>query len=372
MRIFKLSPQKKIYLLSFFRDEPVWELYSQDGREKVDRPVKNPGIPILAIIPDRFFFFYIPRAIQGKNLRHSREAARLQLGHLFPSPGPGEDMGVLNTGNEILGFFQKADFGHFLEKYKDQLAMAGSVTTPFLLGRALMHAENISSWYTRNPGDPVVLVRKDRLDYFSGDDRELEKRLGNHKSDEKPVLLEFRDLVSRLTNMVIPWSRFRLSLPEIEVRRGETRFLAGVAAVILVAGLLFCFGEIFKLFSARSYKNDWEKALESLYASALGPDFGSDPYGLLLYRASQSRSEDQNGLDILSLLGILSGSAPDSLVVESLSLGIDSGVIRAFVGSYDEMENFINQLRRNNKYTFTLDQADSADGRVNLTIRVAY
>lgn len=372
MKFFKLSPQKEIYLLSFFQDQPVWELYSQSGIQKINRPVTKTKTPVLAVIPDRFFFFYIPQGIKGKNRRHSRDAARLQLGHMFPAPATDEEVGVLDTGHEILGFFRRADLGRFLEKHKNELALAGTVTTTFLLGRALMSADNTLSWYTQNPGDPLVLVREDGLDYFSGDVQELESRLGNTDPEQKPVCMGYTDLVSKLTDMVIPWNRFRLSLPELEARQGQTKFLSRAAALVLAAGLLFCAGEIFKLASARSYKNNWENSLESLYLSALGPDYGSDPYGLLLYRAGQVKNEDQTGVDFISLLGILSDSAPDSLIVENLSLGIDSGIIRANIESYDEMENFMNQLRTNDRYTFTLDQADSADNRVNLTIRVNY
>jgi len=370
--MFKFTPQKNFYLLSFFRDKPSWELFSRNGSQKVDRPVRNSGIPVLAVIPDRYFFFYIPRGLQGKNRRYSREATSLQLSHLFPSPGQGENLGVLDTGNEILGFFRRADFGHFLEQNKDDLAMAGTVTTSFLLGRALMAAENTSSWYICNPGDPLILVREDRLDYFCGDDQELKTRLGGGDSEQNPLCTGYAELVSRLLYAAVPWNRFRFSIPELEAEHGETKFLTRTAAVILLAGLLFCAGEILKLASARSHKNTWENALDSLYSSALGPDYGSDPYGLLLYRASLTRNKERSGPDFADLLRTLSSAAPDSLVVESLSMGIDSGLIRAYIGSYDEMENFINRLKDNDGYSFTLDQADSADGSVNLILRVNY
>ncbi len=372
MKFFNPTGPGELFIAGFFQDEPAWQCCSREGCRAADTPPPHSKIPTLAMIPDRFFFFHLPQGIGGKNRRLSRQATRLQMTHLFPAPGPGESVEVLDTGREVMGFFRSADLAPFLEKHRNILATARAVTTPFLLARAVMASEGVPSWFLHNPGDPVVLARDGRLDYFFGNEEEAANRISQDDTKAGPVRIEPTDLLSKLPGGAIPWSRFRLSLPELETERGEAGKLAKLVMVLLAAGFLFCAGEMFKLTSARSQKVSWENALGELYSKALGPDHGSDPYGLLLYRASQARGGDKRGLDVVRLLGVLSESAPESLSVESLNLGMDSGIIRASVENYDQMESFMDKLKNSGPYGFTLDRAESSGGRVTLTLRVTY
>lgn len=372
MRLFSISAPKRFYLVRFEQDRTVWELCSRWGREETEPPGKKTRLPVVAVIPDRFFFFYKPRNLKGKGRKNLRTGAELQLRHLFPAPGPGEDVGVLDTGDEILGYFRGSGLGDFLEKHRESLNLASTLTTPFLLARAVMSSRDYQAWTLHYPGDPRVLCVRDHLEYFYGDENELGQRLEGYGLEAEPEHVGFQDLIHDLSQGEVPWSRFRLTLPELEEERGETTLLFRAAAAVLVIGLLFCGGEFIRYQSLEAQRTQWEEALDSLYTQALGPDYGPDPYGMLMYRADQADSRDERGLDFVDFMGRISQAAPEGLRVENLALRRDSGTIQASIQDYDQMESFLDNLEASDNYDFTLDQADSSGERVRMNLRVSF
>lgn len=371
MKLFNLSKPRDFYLLTFVNDQPVWEQCTSGRTKKVDKPVKKSRLPILAVIPDRYFFFYLPRELRAKNRKTLLRAAGLQLRHVFPAGDQEQSPEVLDTGIHILGLFRSNDLDSFVARHRDELRLAGSVTTPFLLGLGVMTPDN-PEWVMRNPGDPIILAGPGRLEYFSGDGRELDQRMNTQGSGQKPALVSFGDLAAKLSGNPVPWARFRLTLPQFASGQGETGLILKSAVGLFIIGLLFCLGDFFKLRQVVLEKTKWEQELDILYVRALGPGYGPDPYGLLLYRADQAAGSSSPGLDFVDFLGRLSRAAPESLVVESMTLGMDSGTLRASLDSYEKMEKFLENLQRSQVYGFTLDQADSSGGKVNLVMSFRY
>jgi len=372
LKLFNLSAPRDFYLLSFRQDRPVWELCTDDGRNETEPPGKRPGLPVLAVIPDRFFFFYQPRGLQGKSRKHLRAGAEMQIRHLFPAPGPGEDVGVMDTGTDVLAYFRGAGLEEFLEKNRENLVLANTITTPFLLGRALMFSRKIPAWTMHYPGDFIILSVNGYLEYFFGDEEELKQRIRNHGLDQEPETVRMEDLVQDLRLGNVPWSRFRLTLAEMEEEGGQTRLLFRAAVGVLVVGLLFCGGELVRYKHLDSQRTQWEYALDSLYIEALGQDYGPDPYGMLLYRAELAGSRGEQGPDFVNFLGILSRAATGDLRIENLALRADSGTVQATIRDYDQMEKFLANLENSEHYDFTLDQADSSGGLVRMILRVSY
>lgn len=372
MRLLNFTAPKSFYLLTFADNQPVWKLFASGGCEKVDKPGKNSRLPILAVIPDRYFFFYLCHNLQARNRKTMLQAARLQMKHIFPDQDQQHAPQVMDTGTHVLGIFRAKELESFIGQHRDNLALAGTVTTSFLLGLAVMPDQDQPEWVMRNPGDPVILLREDKLEYFSGDSSELEQRMKNQGPGCGLREVGFDELTSRLNSAAVPWSRLRLTLPELESGKGQAAALLKTALGVLVIGLLFCAGNFFNLRSIVQEKTQWQQELDTLYISSLGRDYGPDPYGMLLYRADQSAHSRNQGLDFLDLLGHLSRAAPQDLIVESLSLGMDSGSLRASLDSYDHMEKFLQDLKTSRKYDFTLDQADSSEDRISLVLSFRY
>ncbi len=368
MNLFNLSSPKNYYLLTFSDCKPVWEICGPNGRKKADKPSRKSRVPVLAVIPDRYFFYYLPQNLQAKNRRTMLRAAELHLRHVFPAPHEKESLEIMDTGTHILGIFHRPDLDSFIRDNQDDLTMAGSISTPLLLGLALMPRTGNQDWILRNPGDPTIMFSRNKLDYFSGDEQELKQRMDILGSGPEFHTVDIDSLLARLSATPVPWSGFRLTLPRLESGRGQPLTLIKAAMGVLVVGLTFCLGDYFKLRSITQEKTQWEQKLDALYTRALGPEYGPDPYGLLLYHADQASGRAARGLDFMDFLGHLSLAAPESLIIETITLSMDSGSLRASLSTYDKMEIFLDNLKQASGYAFTLDQADSSEGRVNLVL----
>ncbi len=368
MKFFSFSSPKEYYVLNFSGTAQVWQLWSAQGSKTVEMPPVKPRLPVLAVIPDRYFFYFMPGNLPAKNRKSMTRAVRLQMEHLFPAPHQKESIEIMDTGTHILGIFHGPELDAFLSEHADELAMAGSVTTPFLLSLAVMSHNGITNWRLHNPGDPTILVSGKKLDFFSGDEQELRQRISFHESGSESRVVNTGHLLDNLCTSTVSWNRLRLALPQLESERGQVSSLLKAAVALLIIGLIFCMGDFFKLRNAVKEKHHWEQQLDELYASALGQNYGPDPYGLLLYHADQSSERSVQGLDFIDLMGRLSQAAPESLVIEAVALGMNSGTLRGSLDNYDKMEVFLNNLKAGSGYTFTLDQADSVEGRVNLVL----
>ncbi|MFW6388286.1 MAG: hypothetical protein ACOCY9_00130 [Desulfohalobiaceae bacterium] len=372
MKFFGLANSRSFYLLRFEQEQPVWELISEAGSSRVDPPAAKNRLPILAVVPDRYFFYYLPENQQSLKRKELHQAVQLQLKHLFPAPGPGEERRVLDTGTEVLGLCTRSDLQSFLDQHQDLLAKANAFTTPFLLTRALMSSSSSSAWFMHNPGDPLLLLLDNCLHYIFADAREMQHRLRTLGCSCEPVQLDLQDIILQLSGSSLPWSKLRIPLPELRSSPAHSRPLFKAAAALLVIGLLFCGGELLKLRSTQAQKEQWSQALDSLYTKALGPDYGQDPYGLLLYQARNSQGQDRQGLDFLELLGTLSQAAPQGLRIQDISLGLDSGTVQAALGSYEQMDSFMQNLKEASKYDFTLEQADTQEDKVQISLKIHY
>jgi len=99
---------------------------------------------------------------------------------------------------------------------------------------------------------------------------------------------------------------------------------------------------------------------------------GDDPFGRLLFHHGQMQRPNRSGPDTLAILGRLSVAAPPDFHVESFSLGQNSGILRARLADYDQLETLIQSLDSQEAPHFDLDQASSADEEIVFTLRVRY
>lgn len=372
MMLFKGSSPRRFFLARPEQDSVEWFFCTPDGVQNVQEPPVKAGHPILVMLPDRFFFFHIPQHLQGKKRKVIHAAAELQLRHMFPAPCSGESMEVLDTGIDVLGCFRSRDLDGFVTMHKKLLLRAGAVTTPFLAGRAATVSRHIHSWTMHNNGDPRILVMENRLEYFFGDEQELELRIRDNGCSEPPAQLTISDIMQYASAAAVPWSSLRLQLPQITEVQSGSRTALKAAAVIFLTGIIFCSGELYKLQSLEQERDKWQTALEEVYTRALGPEYGPDPYGMLLYRADQAQNRRTMGVNFLEFMGRLSSAAPDNFLVHDLSLDTDSGTLQASIDSYDEMEKLLDSLSDLQGYSFTLEQADTAGDKVEITLRVRY
>ncbi|WP_028572261.1 hypothetical protein [Desulfonatronum lacustre] len=381
----RTSTSNHFFVVRFTKDVPVWERFDGQTLHPVPHPDQASkslrSLPVLVLIPDRLFFFYQPESDHHSgSLRQRTAAARLELEQVFPAQttenGPGI---VLDAGRtHLLGCLPHPELTEFARRHQDVLARANAVTTPFFLAWNAGHRRRIESWVWNNPEDgTTAAMLHGQMTFFPGNGAELETRIGEasgagntERSLQVDTQWSLPDLLQAAPD--IGWSQLRLPLP---AAAGEGSDLGGlvrwwIAATLL--GVLICTGQALRLTDQQAQVEHWEQATNRLYAEVLTPPLGDDPFGRLLFRHSQLQGPVQSGPDALAMLGLLSASAPPEFHVENFSLGPNSGIIRARLADYEQLESLLKALEGQGRLRFDLDQASSADDAVLATLRVSY
>ncbi|WP_031386760.1 hypothetical protein [Desulfonatronum thiodismutans] len=381
----RTSTRNQFHVVRFIKDALVWERFDGQALHPVPHPDQASkslrSLPVLALIPDRLFFFYQPESDHHSgSLRQRTAAARLEMEQAFPAQASrsGPDI-VLDAGRtRILGCFPHPELTEFCRRHQDVLARANSVTTPFFLAWNAGYRRRIESWIWSNPEDRTTAAMvHGKVTFFPGTDVELKARLTEPsetgtvgKSFVSPKEWRLPELL--LAAPDIGWSQLRLPLPVADGERPGSRQLVRLWIATALLGGLVCLGQALRLSDQQAQVDHWEQATNRLYSEVLAPPLGDDPFGRLLFRHSQLQGPPRSGPDALALLGLLSASAPPEFHVENFSLGPNSGIIRARLADYEQLEALLKALEAQDSLRFDLDQASSADDAVLATIRASY
>ena len=365
--------EKKLYILHFPGEEAAWMRLDGSSLVGTDAPPAKSGAIILALLPDRFFFYVQPRNIQAKNANALVAAARLQMQIAFPSMPPEWGAGLLRPcKGSVLGFMRRPELAAFAEEHKSDLARAHSITTALVLTWHAAQENGVASWTWEGEEGEQVLAVQDQLHYFRGGSGELDERCrALLPSGEQPSRLALAEVVGDLRQRGQKWSHLRLPMTFGREDAVDMRPLVRIAAMSTLVALLFILGQAARLKTWTDTAQNWRSQTNTLYSQVLGPDLGSDPHGKLLFTLDQLNTGGTQGFDVLGCLNVLSRVAPDSLTVEGVSLSGDSGTISATVNAYDELDKFMAGLKGQGRFLFTLDQATNTDKGVKFNLRVA-
>lgn len=381
----RTSTRNQFYVVRFIKDAPFWERFDGQALHPIPHPDQAPkssrSLPVLAIIPDKMFFFFQPESDHHSgNLRQRTAAARLELEQAFPAQASetGPDI-VLDAGRtHLLGCFPHPELTEFCRRHQDILTRANAVTTPFFLAWNAGHRLKIDSWVWSNPEDGTTAAMvHGKVTFFPGTGLELKARLIEPSESDttgKPLVSPKEWRLPELLQAApdIGWSQLRLPLPVAEGERSGSRQLVRLWIAMALLGGLVCIGQALRLSDQQAQVHRWEQSINRLYAEVLTPPLGDDPFGRLLFRHSQVQGPIQSGPDALGMLGLLSASAPPEFHVENFSLGPNSGIIRARLADYEQLEALLKALEGQGRLRFDLDQASSADDAVLATLRVGY
>lgn len=363
----------RYHVVRFVNDRPVWEIFDGERLQPSQESRSRRSLPVLVFLPDHFFFFFLPDALQHQGAGRQRlAAARLQMEHMFPVSSNGHsDSGVLAIGrDQWLGYYRHPALASFVERHKRILGRANAVTTPFFLAWNAASAAGVHEWAWHNPWEATrALASGHGLDYFQGGDREWTLRLERHagKTVKQWLLPELLAAAPQ-----VGWSKLRLPMPALNGEGADQKRLFRLGALVAALAVLFWLGQGLRLADQKRQVAQWEQATADMYGQLLAPPLGPDPYGRLLFRLNQLRAPVSEGLDALELLGLLSSAAPAGFRVESLALGANTGTIRAKLGDYEQLEALLKALEGHQRFDFSLDQATSADNEIFVTLRVGY
>ncbi|SDB55609.1 hypothetical protein SAMN05660653_02788 [Desulfonatronum thiosulfatophilum] len=340
-------------------------------------------MPVLVLLPERFFFFFQPDiANHVGSHRQLAAAAKLQIEQMFPAaPFSGNGSGIVSDAgrNHFLGYFHHPALAAFSRRHHDTLRRANAVTTPLFLAWNAGFLNGGRDWAWEEPEEGTfAFLSGNVLNCFHGDEAELRKRLAVQPMDGEnasavtsaPRRWQLNDLLQ--VAPVVGWSALRLPLPAENGNRADLRKLAALCVAAALLGGLFSLGQALRLSTQMTQLSHLEQATNTLYSEALSLPLGDDPFGRLLFRLSQLQGRDQTGPDPLSMLGVLSSSAPPGFHVESFSMGPNTGTIRARLADYEQLESLLRALEGHGNLRFDLDQASSSEADILVTLRVSY
>lgn len=361
----------RYYVVRFVKDLPVWEVFEGNDLHPAEAPRSGRSLPVLALLPDRFFFFFLPDSAQHQGgARQRLAAARLQMEHMFPASQEGRAGVLAAGGGGCLGYCWHPELARFVQQHKEILGRANAVTTAFFLAWNVADASQVTEWTWNSPDSGThALVSARGLDYFQGSDHEFQDRLRRHASTANKQWT-LSELLSAAP--LVGWSRLRLPLPSVNGKGVQAGRLVRLGLILAVLTVLFSLGQGLRLAEQKRQAAFWEQATEDLYGQVLTLPLGPDPYGRLMFRLSQLKTPAMEGLDVVELLGLLSDAAPPGFRLESLSLGPNSGIIRARMDDYDQLETLLKALEQQDRFGFSLDQASSAEREVLVTLRATY
>ena len=298
-------PKQSFYVLTFQDSQPEWGFFDGTGITPASRPDTASKVPVLALVPDSHFFFFLPKG-GAENDRNLKAAAKLQMQHLFPAVAPDQENGTVKTNGSMLGFYSHPGFMAFWEAHEALLERVTVVTTPFFLAWSVAQAKKLPQWQWGRNGSPRALFAHGELHYFLGDDAELAMRSAALELDAPPAPLELTTALADLETEQVRMSRLRLPLRRISSAQvGDPRAWIRAFVLIGLVGLLFGVGSMERWLGQAQHATQWKAAVAAQYARALGSDLGADPFGKLLFRLDQLKGTQVTGIDMRELLALL-------------------------------------------------------------------
>jgi len=349
-------------VITFSGDEPLWSRF--DGERLIpDGPeaARRDGGPVIAVLPDDFFFFTLVTAPRTMREHKVHGALRLKMRHSFPPAVPGLEQGSFRlTPTDIVGYSAHPALQDFTAAHRALLDSADVVTSSFIIAFLAARIRNLGPWVWENGNGPGALINQEELHFFRSGGDEFEKRKALLQIDQEPERLGLENSLAALHKQGLRPAKMRLPLQSLQSSREfEPKFWSRVIAAVVMAGLLFSAGEFFRMRSLQKNAQVYETAIQDLYTGVLGENPGPDPFGTLLFRVEQRRGGGRDGVDVLGLLAVLSQDAPEGFTLEGVNFNGESGSIRALIDSYDQLDAMLERLGQSPDYAFSLEQASN-------------
>ena len=362
---------KKFYALHFKDNQVQWEKFDGQSLKPSEPPEARSSWPVIALLPDEYFFFFLPEGLSAKGARNLKTATMLRMQHFFPAPADNRECGVLPFGPAGMpGYFTHPGLSDFRERHEKTLEQASVVTAKFVLAWTAAQSKELSSWTYGNGPGPKALFLDGRLHFIGGAGGEYEKRLKEATDNGPPPALDWRESLAEIGRLGLKWSGLRLPLKQFSLASGDIRpWVVSFIAVTVIASLLF-FSQARHYFAESGVEAQWENALNGMYAKVLGPNHGPDPYGKLISRYDRLKGKQTRSIDVVQLLAHLSAAAPKGLDVESLSLNPSEGTVRGKINSFDALEKYLKDLKARGGPKFTLEQATNTKDGVVFSLKV--
>jgi hypothetical protein len=362
---------KRFHVLHFPVGAPEWLRFEGGTCTPIETPGETSGLPVVVVIPDRYFFYHLPPGLTVRGERRQKAAVALRLGQVFPAPGPEQEWGVLPSGPAGMpGFYTHPELAGFWEQHRDVLAQASLVTTTFALAWCWSQAKALEEWTLpgSNGEAPLALFHQGEL-HVLHDAASLARDLAAAGQDPPPFV-DWREVLAHSGDPGLAWSRLRIPLRGFASVRINLRPFVYAAVSLTLAALLLYTIPARSLFTYAQAAKAWEQARHDLYAKGLGAEPGRDPFGQLVAKLERLKGRQGGSLDLLEFLAGLSANAPTTLEVETVNITPAAGTVSGKVGTYEALEAYLKSLPKDGPFAYTLEQATNMPGGVSFSLKV--
>jgi len=329
-----------------------WIFYNERGEEVKLQKIEDKKIYI--ILPDDFFYFFQTDILPKRRVKQTINAYAKTL---FPL----EDayIGYLKGTNPVIGYAFLGD----IKKIKDLLDKAEVVTTGFVINYVLHPGAFIYI------GPTVTAISNGHiLGYFKGDYKTAKKRVANLQDYEViDVAEDPKQCVTSFFKLLQQKKEKAVHLPVAEIGtesniRKNILFLIGLGLFIS----LFFAGNYFRYKSYLSELQAIDSKLETIYKKAFGGKKYQDPYGMLLYKATQV--EKHTGIKPLELIFALSKAKQDQVKIDYLSYDKQSFKIKGVIKDYDNLLRYLSALNNLLGVEAKIEKTKNKNGTLEFSI----
>mgnify|MGYP000692923296 FL=1 len=142
-------------------------------------------------------------------------------------------------------------------------------------------------------------------------------------------------------------------------------------AWITAIGLLFGLGQGMRWYTNTSQLDRIEQELHAQYASVLGEDMGSSPFGRLQFVHGQATAQQQFGLDPLVLIAEFSRHADFMVRIDKVALSGERGTLEGmYTPDQAAFKAFLQELDTDEEYEFSLESREETLSGIHFVLKV--
>jgi len=313
---------------------------------------------IYAVLPDEYFFFFQSEIV-------SKRRAYLTIEAYAKSTFP------VNNGyvGYVPGFLPLMGYFFFLDKIPKKfiniIEKADVITTPFAV---CLHINSKKSFIYEGKSVCAVYDNSGLKHYTLADECLIEERVKNNKAFEK-IKYSKQELINSINSLAASNSSHKIHLPISKgSKTGFESWKISRFVLLAIALLVFIIGGVLRY---SSYSNELKLINEKtavLYKKALGNKHYSDPYGVLLYKAS-SFSANSGNVSPLKLIYALSKAKDGSRVkIDYISFDRNGIKIRGKIDNYASLVKYVQSLNDFLAKKFTIQSSSSQNGKLLFTL----
>lgn len=324
---------KPFFVISFVKDRPVYHIFNRGKIKPVERINVRKGIPLLVLVPEKYFFYHIPEDIPCLSKKKTVQAAHIYLDSLFPS----KDYEVLYNGEKLIACYKNPSLSEFVKKHESIFKNANIVSSLYILS----HYFGNHDWQDK-----------------SGQNNDFE-----NCNIEDIIPKIYLPKLSNLKNACLsvrPCATKNNHFKKIY----KISFLALITLMFLLAGHLFEYKNINKDYIT------WLNSIEKLYAMALGSNYnGNDPYGMILYQEQEIKNKKNNNTDVLQIFKYIYKSKNNKLSIDKISVKSNIIKVTGLLDNYKSIENLVSYLNKKNEYAFNIANTQDKGKKIKFTMR---